>query len=146
FEAARSALATVGVWRDTASRRASLSAELRPAEAEARRQAGAGERATRLELSWDPGHGQDTVGAALSATEKALATLDDRARAAESAAAEAERELASRLVERRTLEARAARFKELAGKGLRLSEATGAPVADRAQLDAARATLLERRI
>lgn len=146
FEAARSALAEVGGWRDTASRRASLNAERRTAEAEARRQAGAQERASRLELSWEPGHGRDGVGAALSATETSLATLDDRARAADSAAAAADRELASRLAERRTLEARAARFGELAANGLRLSEAIGSAVADRAQLDAARATLMERRI
>lgn len=145
LEEAHVALARVRGCRDAAARRDALGAERRSAEAEATRQARAVERAEALGLTWDPGHGRGSVSRALDAVENSLAALADRARAADEAAAEAAREQEVRRAEIEVLEDRKLVFREHTRGARRLSEAVGAPVGNREELDAARATLLERR-
>jgi chromosome partition protein MukB len=143
-EAARETILQVRNWRDEAKRRATLAKDLRIAEAEAKRQARARDRALNAGLVWEPGHGRAAVGNALEALEGSVLQLGEQIQQADESAKDSTRLLEAAHTDICALEARAVVFRALVGRAMRISAAVGSPVDDRDSLQKARAILQER--
>jgi chromosome partition protein MukB len=140
---ARQALASVSRWEASARRRDELRGQVAEVEADSRRQESARERARRLAIEWEAGDGRASVGRALEAVEGAITQATDRAQAADAAAKDADRILDETAAEIRALDARAARWRDLAGTAQRIGEHLDVPLEDRADLAQARTSVRE---
>ena len=140
---AREALASVSRWEAAARRRDELRGQVAEVETDARRQEGARERARRLAIEWEVGDGRAAVGRALEAVEGAMTQATDRVQAADAATKDADRVLDETVAEIRALDARTARWRDLAGIAQRICEHLDVPFEDRSDLAQARTSLRE---
>lgn len=137
-EQAHQALDTVNDWKVAARARTERHHLLQQAEAAARRRSVACERARDLGVVWETGTGRASVEQGLESVEETITRAEDRARDQTRAADESERRRQELRDKVQILEAQQVRWQVLIGHAEAVREHLGVPLADRAQLGAAR--------